>query len=142
MASEEVKAASYWTASTRPAALRVLVVEPVAAKAITMARWLCCHGHEVDLARTGARGCQAICQRQPDVVLLDLNAPGVNGWAGISQMRALAAAKPFFLIALGTADQSFSVWSGEEAGIDLFLTGPVDLELLRRLLGRIQSILC
>jgi len=90
----------------------------------------------VQVASDGPSACQAALNKLPDVVLLDLALPGMDGWEVAKRLRGRTWEKKPFLIALtgygGEEDRRRSL----EAGIDLHLVKPVEPDFLRRVLER------
>jgi CheY-like chemotaxis protein len=123
--------------------LRVLVVEDDADLAAGLAGWLGRLGHEVRVAEDGPAALRAAEATSPDVMLLDIGLPGMDGYEVAARVhRELAPAMPKapLLIAVsGRAGEEDRRRSGE-AGIDLHLTKPVDAALLSGLLRRFQNI--
>jgi two-component system CheB/CheR fusion protein len=126
----------------RPAwKMRVLVVEDDTVVAESLADLLRAEGHEVDLAADGPSAMEAVQSRPPDVVLLDINLPGLDGWQVARRVYEQPAEKRPLLVAVtGRSDES-DRHSSERAGIDLHLTKPVDPAQLRRLLSRFRSVI-
>ena len=120
--------------------LHILVVEDDPDRAEATAIWLRCNGHRVQVARDGPSAGQAALGRAPDVVLLDLELPGMDGWEVASRLQEPAWVKKPLLIALtgygGDEDRRRS----REAGIDLHLVKPVDPDELLRLLRRFYRV--
>jgi CheY-like chemotaxis protein len=69
--------------------MRVLVVDDYPDNAESMAMFLQLHGHEVRTARSGPAALRAARADPPDVVLLDLSMPGMNGYETARQLRSL-----------------------------------------------------
>ena len=123
--------------------LRVLVVEDDADLAASLAGWLGRLGHEVRVAADGPAALRDAEATRPDVVLLDLGPPGMDGYEvaeRVHQELAPAMPKaPLVIAVTGRAGEEDRLRSGE-AGIDLHLTKPVDPGLLSRVLRRFQNI--
>lgn len=123
------------------ARLRVLVVEDHADTADSMAVLLSLYGHEVRVARDGPAALGMARAFSPDVVLLDIGLPGMDGWRVAEQLRQHPAAQRPLLIALTGHGQEADRRRSQEAGIDLHLLKPVDPEQLCGLLSRFQRLL-
>jgi DNA-binding response OmpR family regulator len=120
--------------------LRVLVVEDDDDTATSLATLLQTYGYEVEVATDGASACQAIHASLPDVVLLDIGLPKMNGWLVAKQIREQSTWKRPLIIAVTGHGREADRLRSQEAGIDLHLIKPVDPEELHRLLSRFQSI--
>jgi CheY-like chemotaxis protein len=122
----------------------VLVVEDDPDLAAGLAGWLGLHGHEVLVAPDGPAALRAAEADPPDVVLLDLGLPGMDGYAvaeRVREERTPALAKAPLMIAVTGRHSDHDRRRSEEAGIDLHLTKPVDAGLLSRILRRFQDII-
>jgi CheY-like chemotaxis protein len=132
---------SMMPSNQRSEILRILVVEDDEATARTTAateRW---YGYEVQTAPDGPTALQAAQARPPDVVLLDLGLPGMDGFEVAKRLREHGGPKRPFLIAItGYGQRSDRLRSGQ-AGIDLHLVKPTDPDVLGRLLARFQTML-
>jgi PAS domain S-box-containing protein len=119
---------------TRGMAHRILVVEDNVDSAESLALVLRDAGHQVQVAYDGPAALALMPQFNPQVVLLDIGLPKMNGYLVAQEMRKWMAGKPLHLYALsgyGTRDDKERARS---AGFDAHFTKPVDPEsLLRRL---------
>jgi two-component system, chemotaxis family, CheB/CheR fusion protein len=113
--------------------VRVLVVDDYPDNAEGMARLLRRDGHEVDVALDGKTALQRARAKQPDVVLLDICMPGMDGYEVASQLRAMFQNKVRLvaITALGSEEDRKRCL---EAGFDLHLVKPVDPSEVRNLL--------
>ena len=124
--------------------LRVLVVEDDAGLASDLALLLGRCGHKVRVASDGAAALEATQATAPDVVLLDIGLPGVDGYQVARRVReemVPAMPKAPLLIAVTGRDGEPDQRRSHEAGIDLHLVKPVDPDQLLRLLERFQRII-
>lgn len=95
-------------------------------------------GFEVLVARDGAAGVSAAERERPDLVLMDLNLPVMDGWQATNAIRANPATRAIPIIALTAHAMVGDREKALAAGCDEFDTKPVDLE---RLLGKIRVVL-
>jgi signal transduction histidine kinase/DNA-binding response OmpR family regulator len=114
---------------------RVLVVDDNADSADTLAMLARLDGHEVRTAQTGAAALEVAQAFRPDVVLLDIGLPGMDGYEVARQLRAGAAGAPILLAAVTGYGQEADRNRSRQAGFDLHLVKPVEPEVLRRLLA-------
>ncbi len=121
--------------------LRVLVVEDHAASAVSLAWFVALCGHVVEIAPDGPAAVEATENRQPDVVLLDIGLPGLDGWEVARRLQGHPAQKRPLLVAITGYDGEADRRRSAEAGIDLHLAKPVDPDQLRWLLQRFQSVI-
>ena len=112
--------------------LTVLVVEDDAAVRESLVRALAQEGYAVETADDGHRAMSAVAAREPDVVVLDVGLPGVDGLAVCRRYRADGRRTPVLMLTArdGVADRV----AGLDAGADDYLVKPFALaELLARL---------
>lgn|SRR5579884_1737453 len=124
--------------------LRVLVVEDDPDLAAGLADWLARLGAEARVAGDGPTAVRAASSLPPDVVLLDLGLPGMDGFEVARRVHAGASRtgpKAPLVIAVTGRGSDEDRRLAEEAGIDLHLTKPVDAELLLRVLRRFRDII-
>ena len=114
--------------------LRVLVADDNHDATDGCARLIRCWGHEVRWAYDAAAALEIAAAQRPDVVLLDIAMPLLDGCGLAQQLRLDARQKDCLLIAItGHADEQRRQRCAE-AGIDLLLIKPVDCEILETLL--------
>ena len=77
---------------------RVLVVEDEEEVQVLVARLLSSVGHEVDTASGGDEALQKVAGQRPDLIVLDLMMPGVDGWEVLRQLRAQANPPPVVIL--------------------------------------------
>jgi DNA-binding response OmpR family regulator len=114
--------------------IRVLYVEDDERLARLVAEYLRSHDLEVHLEGRGELVVASVLRLQPDVVLLDLNLPGLDGLEVCRQLRARSAVPILMVTARGeTADRI----GGLDGGADDYLTKPFQS---RELLARIRAV--
>lgn len=117
--------------------LRILLVEDNEMNRDMLSRRLARRGFEVDVAVDGADGLKRVAQRPPDLILLDMDLPVIDGWEVARRLKADATTSGIPVIALtahamvGDRDRAL------DAGCDDYDTKPVEL---RRLLFKIQTL--
>jgi len=121
--------------------LRILLVEDHADCALSTVMMLRLWGHEVEVATDGPAALQAAQALQPDVVLLDIGLPGMDGWAVAKRMRAQPKANRLLIVALTGYGRKADIGLSVESGIAVHLTKPVDPDRLRLLLDNWQATL-
>jgi CheY-like chemotaxis protein len=127
--------------SPQSSALRILVVEDHEDTANTLAMLLRLYGYQVEVAADAQTAWRAAQDREPDVVLLDLGLPKVDGWWVAKQIRNQSNAKRPFLIAMTGYGRRTDLERSHEMGIDLHLVKPVEPDTLRQVLRRFQTVL-
>jgi PAS domain S-box-containing protein len=114
---------------------RILVVDDNVDGAESLATLLELYGHEVRTALDGPAALAVADEFRPDVVLLDIGLPGMDGYEVARQLRAREAFRAARLIAMTGWGQDADRERSRQAGFDLHLVKPVDPAELRRVLG-------
>jgi CheY-like chemotaxis protein len=113
---------------------RVLVVDDNVDAAESAATLLGAWGHEVHTVHDGTAALSAVREFRPDVVLLDIGLPGKNGYEVARELRAIPDSAVKLLAAMTGYGQEEDRRRSAEAGFDVHLTKPLDLEHLQKLL--------
>jgi CheY-like chemotaxis protein len=119
--------------ASRPA--RVFVVEDNLDAALTLVDLLEIWGYEVRAAHDGLSAVTAVPEFHPDVVLLDIGLPGIDGYEVARRLRRRPELGGLLIVAVTGYGQDGDRQRAREAGCDHHLVKPVDLEVLRRLLA-------
>jgi CheY-like chemotaxis protein len=116
----------------------ILVVEDDETNQELVSRFLTRCGHKVFLAADGLTAVRIALERIPDLILMDLNLPGMDGWeaAGLIKSKPETASVP--IIALTAHNLFGDVKKALGAGIDAYETKPV---VYQRLMKRIAELL-
>ncbi len=110
---------------------RVLVVDDEPQIVRTLATNLGARGYEVDVARTGEEALRSAAEHHPDVVILDLGLPGIDGIDVVVGLRGWSTVP---IIILSVRDREADKVSALDAGADDYVTKPFGMnELLARL---------
>lgn len=115
---------------------RVLVVDDNVDAACTQAELLRMLGHEVEAAYSGHEALRKAAQFRPEVVLLDLGMPGMDGFEVARRLRTMPEGREALLIAQTGWDQEEDRRRTTEAGFNAHLTKPVDVGILMETLAR------
>jgi len=91
-------------------------------------------GHEVLLAEDGTRGLELLKSARPDIALVDIGLPGMDGYEIARRFRAEPDAGRVLLVALTGYGSSADRDRSRQAGFDLHLIKPVDPQALQDLL--------
>jgi CheY-like chemotaxis protein len=106
--------------------VRILVVEDNEANASLMVRRLARLGHEVSVAATGEEGVEMAASAGPDVILMDMTLPGIDGLEATRRIKASPASWTVPVIALTGLAFEEDRRRALEAGCDAFLAKPLD----------------
>ncbi len=115
---------------------RVLVVDDYEPNRKTLARMLRLMGHEVTTAVNGEEALATLKTFVPEVILLDINMPGINGYEVARQIRSNAAYNGVKLVALTGYGQDTDLQHTKESGFDHHLVKPVEVDKLEAILAR------
>ena len=135
----EAFAAATADARATQAGRRMLVIEDDADVAMAMRVVLEMAGHAVAIACNGPDGLEAARVFKPEVVLCDIGLPGMDGYEVARRIRADAALRASFLVALSGYAQVDDVAAARAAGFDEHLAKPASLEKVQRVLAAIPA---
>jgi len=111
--------------------LRVLVVEDNADTADSLGLLLRLYGHKVEIARTGPTALQMASASRPDVVLLDIGLPGMDGFQVAQRLREMPEFKDVVICAVtGYTPSESDRQRQKETGFDHHYVKPLDLKIL------------
>jgi PAS domain S-box-containing protein len=118
---------------------RILIVDDNHDSADSLARLMQLKGHDVGTAYDGEEAVKAAGALQPDVVLLDIGMPKLNGYDACRRIRHHTWGKGMFLIALTGWGQEEDRRRTEEAGFNHHMVKPVDPAALMKLLDGVPT---
>ena len=115
--------------------MRILVIEDEAQLARHITRGLIRHGHEAVAQFDGPAGLKAALEDIPDLIVLDLNLPGLDGFGVLAELRkAKSPARVLILTARGEVEYRIK---GLKAGADDYLGKPFSME---ELAARVEAL--
>lgn len=121
---------------TDAAPLKVLVVDDNVDSAQSMGLLLQLEGHQVECAHDGAQALERATIFAPDVVLLDLELPEVNGYEVARALRGRPEGAGLLLIAISGFGRDRDRAAALDAGFDYHLTKPADPDEVIRLVAQ------
>ena len=116
---------------------RILLVEDNEMNRDMLSRRLTKRGFEIDIAVDGEEGVAKALASSPDLILMDMSLPSIDGWEATRRIRSGEAAR-IPIIALTAHALSDDREKAIAAGCDDFDTKPIELP---RLLGKIETLL-
>ena len=123
--------------TARTSSRRVLVVDDNVDAATTLARMLSrLYGQQVRVAHDGPAGLLAVDEFRPEIVLLDLGLPGMDGYEVARRIRSSPDRDDLLLVAVTGWGQDEDRRRSEQSGFDLHLVKPVEPDCLEVLLQR------
>ncbi len=123
------------------ASLSILIVEDQEDTAQSTAELISCWGYSVRIAGTGPAALREVAARMPDVILLDIGLPGMDGWKVARRMRDGATGKQPFIVAVTAYAEEADRWRSADAGVDIHWVKPASPAALAKLLDRVRALL-
>ena len=117
---------------------RILLVEDNDMNRDMLSRRLIRSGYEVSLAVDGQQGADMALSEQPDLILMDMSLPVIDGWEATRRIRANDATRRIPVIALTAHAMAGDREKAMEVGCEDYDTKPVEMS---RLLGKIAVLL-
>jgi two-component system cell cycle response regulator DivK len=117
---------------------RILLVEDNEMNRDMLSRRLVRNGYEVSIAMDGQQGVDMALSERPDLILMDMSLPVIDGWEATRRVRANDATRQIPVIALTAHAMAGDREKAMEAGCDDYDTKPVEIT---RLLGKIAALL-
>ena len=117
---------------------KVLLVEDNEMNRDMLSRRLIRKGYEVVLGEDGEKGVEMALSESPDIILMDMSLPVIDGWEATRQIKAGTATAAIPVIALTAHAMASDRDKALAAGCDDYDTKPVELD---RLLGKIDVLL-
>ena len=114
---------------------RVLIVDDNVDAAKTLLMVVATMGHEAETAHSGHAALDAVRRKKPDLMLLDISMPGMDGFAVARSIRSQPELSSIRVVALTGFGQQEDRRRSQEAGFDDHLVKPVSTEDLHRLLA-------
>jgi two-component system cell cycle response regulator DivK len=117
---------------------RILLVEDNEMNRDMLSRRLVRNGYEVFLAMDGQQGADMALSQQPDLILMDMSLPVIDGWEATRRIKANDATRRIPVIALTAHAMAGDREKAMEVGCEDYDTKPVEMS---RLLGKIAALL-
>ena len=117
---------------------RILVVDDSPTETHHMVNALARQGHQVLTAATGADGVNMASDEQPDVILMDVVMPGINGFQATRQITRSDITSHIPVVIVSSKDQDADKIWGERQGACGYLTKPIDD---RKLINMVNGLL-
>lgn len=116
--------------------IKILLVEDNEMNRDMLSRRLARRGYQVEIAVDGEQGVNMATSATPDLILMDMSLPVIDGWEATRRIKANPATQGIPVIALTAHAMAGDQEQARNAGCDDYDTKPVDLA---RLLGKIES---
>ena len=122
----------------RGAARQVLIVEDNDDTRAMLHETLAFSGHDVRAARDGTSGLALAAERAPDIALIDIGLPDLDGYEVARRLRATPGGRKIGLVAITGYGQPEDQKRAFEAGFDAHLTKPVAPERLKQVMAGLR----
>jgi two-component system, cell cycle response regulator DivK len=109
---------------------KVLIVDDTSQVRMLVGRYLQAKGYEISEAENGEEGVVAAIADRPDLILMDLNMPVMDGFKATQEIKSKPTLKDVPIIALTAEADTESRQAIYEAGCDAFVSKPIDFKLL------------
>ncbi|MGE0087022.1 MAG: response regulator [Desulfococcaceae bacterium] len=117
---------------------RILIIDDDPMQHLILGDYLKLAGYEVAHAESGAEGLRKVEEQKPDLILLDIQMPGMDGFQVITEIRKKAANRIISVLFITAINRQHLKIKGLELGGDDFITKPYDRA---ELLARINAVL-
>ena len=117
---------------------KILLVEDNEMNRDMLSRRLTRNGHEVCIAIDGQQGVDMALAERPDLILMDMSLPVMDGWEATRQIKANEATRKVPVIALTAHAMAGDREKAMKVGCDDYDTKPIEIT---RLLGKIETLL-
>jgi len=118
--------------------VKLLLVEDNEMNRDMLSRRLLRRGYEIVMAVDGGQGVEMAGSTQPDLILMDMSLPVIDGWEATRRIKAAEATRHIPIIGLTAHAMAGDREKAIEAGCDDYDTKPVELD---RLIAKIQALL-
>ena len=117
-------------------ALKILIAEDDAISRTLLTKYLEAHGHQVIATPDGKEALEQYLKDKPDLVLLDVMMPKVDGWGVLKEIRNRGGETPVIMVTV--KDTTEDKVRGLSSGVDDYITKPFDL---REVEARIEAVM-
>jgi CheY-like chemotaxis protein len=128
------------TGETSPRDFLVLVADDEVDHAVMLSMDLQGEGYRVVTASDGEQAVRVASQVKPDIILMDIGMPGLDGLGAARRIREAEATKGVPIIAVTAFGTGGFQHAARDAGIDGYLTKPLDFQLLHELMRRLLPV--
>ncbi|MBI4376387.1 MAG: response regulator [Elusimicrobia bacterium] len=124
---------------SHPAQKRILVIDDSALSRSVLQEALEKKGFRVTLAENGEKGVTLVLQDAPDLILMDVVMPELNGWETCLRIRKAALSKAIPIVIMTSKDTPQDMLQSFEVGADEFISKPVALDELFNTINQLLS---
>ena len=117
---------------------KILIIEDTENNRVLLSRRLKPRGHVIITAEDGGKGVLMAIRELPDLILMDIGLPGIDGWTATRRIKDDPATKHIAVIALTAHAMTTDRERATESGCDEYETKPIDFN---RLFEKLDSLL-
>ena len=121
--------------STATDPVQILIVEDDESISEIVSRVLTAEGYNTDVAENGVRGIEKYYLTLPDLIILDVKMPEMDGWETLERLRQVSDCPVIMLTVFGSTDD---IIKGLELGADDYLVKPFGVQ---ELIARVNAVL-
>ena len=123
------------TQTKSPTKNRILYIDDDDNNGSLMKRVLEAEGFSVSLAPTGSMGIAQANREQPDLILLDIFMPDLNGYEVARRLRNMERTKDTPILAISVSRKEETKHLSAQAGCDGYITKPIDVDCIAQQIG-------
>ncbi len=126
---------------SEPKRKKVLVVEDTDSVQVMLRRWIINEGYDIELASNGPQALDIAAHSPPDLILLDVMMPGLNGYAVCRQLRESQGTKTTPIIVITALPAAMDSEEGKRSGANEVVVKPLNREdVMRRIKSYLGSV--
>jgi len=118
---------------------KILIIEDTENNRVLLTRRLKPRGHEIVTAENAESGLAMVAAERPDLILMDVGLPGMDGWSATRQLKSDPLNRQIPVIALTAHAMDGDRQKAIEAGCDDYETKPIDFNRLFAMIDRLLS---
>jgi CheY-like chemotaxis protein len=121
--------------------IKVLYIEDNAVNARVVSAALTNRGgYDILVSKTAEEGLTLAEQKMPDIILLDINLPGIDGYTALKEIRNIKAISSIPVLAVTAKVMDQDIEEGKKAGFDDYLAKPININLLYETIDKHVSV--
>jgi len=118
---------------------KILIIEDTENNRVLLTRRLKPRGHDIITAEDAERGLAMVPSERPDLILMDVGLPGMDGWSATRQLKSDPVHRQIPVVALTAHAMDGDREKAIEAGCDDYETKPIDFNRLFATIDRLLS---
>lgn len=116
---------------------RILIVDDTASHCLLVSRWLTKHGFEVLTAKDAELGIDLAQEKQPDLILMDVVMPGINGFEATRALKSRPQTANIPVVLLSSKQSRIDKAWGLQQGASAYLVKPIQESVLMDMVERV-----